>query len=302
MCAVAGTRAAAKDAQFNMPDIFVLGDSQLAFGAGPTFYDFFDNFSQSCGRHSTDKELVETIDKLRVGVMGVRSTAIHSWVAHNWKRKKFVCQPDPKWQVNARLYGWPDRTDGTYVQLGRDKGFRICKPRQSAFEFIFDDMRRPKLFMLFFTGNAVLRWANAPKRTAKDVKKLMAQMPPGVPCIFMTTVPSYRKSENKKRWRSQVGIRNAFEKHGMSCSFVDGHTRATVKEFQSHAKYFRRHKSGKVKDPYHPNKTGARKFADMRRGALCKAVFEQFRRTRNTASNKVPLQTLLQDTFMVPDN
>ena len=126
----------------------------------------------------------------------------------------------------------------------------------------------------------------------------MAQIPPGVPCVFMTTVPSYRKDENKRRWKSQAGIRKAFEKHGTACSFVEGHTLATVKTYQKHAKYFRRYSSGKVKDPYHPNTAGARKFVDMRRRAICTAVLNQFRRSMNTAST----ETLLRNAFMVPDN
>ncbi|MGI9423262.1 MAG: SGNH/GDSL hydrolase family protein [Hyphomicrobiaceae bacterium] len=292
----------AKDSQFKMPQIFVLGDSQFAFGAGPTFHDFLENFAQNCGRYSTESNLVEKIDRLRVGVMGVRSTSLHSWVAHKWKRKKFVCEPDPKWDVNARLFGWQGRTDGTYVQLGRDRGFRICHSGQSAFEAVFDDMRRPELFFLFFTGNAVHRWANAPKRTAKDVKKLMAQIPPGVPCVFMTTVPSHRKKENDLRWKTQIGIRKAFEKYGPSCSFVEGHTLATVKEFQTQAKYFRRRPSGKVEDPYHPNKRGARKFVDMRRGAICTAVLHQFQRARNTATMAIPSHMALRNSFMAPDD
>ena len=269
---------------FQVPDIFVLGDSQFAFGAGPAFYKFFTDFAMSCGNFEAEKSLAAEIDELNVGVMGVRSTSIHSWVAHKWVRKKMVCEPDPKWMVNARLYGWPGRTNGTYVQLGKPRDFKICRPGKSAIEAMFDNEQRPKLFVMFFTGNAVHRWANAPRRTGRDVQKLMEQLPSGTPCVFMTTVPSYSKKSNDLRKRSQLGIRKAFEKFGSECEFVPGHTPLTVKTFQGNKNYFKTSKAGKVKDPYHPTSRGANKFLELRKDALCRAVFKQVKRARSTAT------------------
>ena len=269
---------------FQVPDIFVLGDSQFAFGAGPAFHKFFSDFAMSCGHITGEQGLASEIDQMSVGVMGVRSTSIHSWVAHKWVRKKMVCEPDPKWMVNARLYGWPGRNNGTYVQLGKPKDFQICKPGKSAIEAMFNMDRRPKLFVMFFTGNSVHRWANAPRRTSQDVRKLVEQLPAGTPCVFMTTVPSYTKKANKLRWKSQIGIREAFEEHGSRCSFVPGHTAMTVKAFQNNKRYFKTKKSGKVKDPYHPTSRGADKFLELRKDALCRAVFNQVKRARSTAA------------------
>lgn len=269
---------------FQVPEIFILGDSQFAFGAGPAFHKFFTDFAMSCGHIEGEQALAAEIDQMNTGVMGVRSTSIHSWVAHKWVRKKMVCEPDPKWMVNARLYGWPGRNNGTYVQLGKPKDFQICKPGKSAIEAMFDMERRPKLFVMFFTGNAVHRWANAPRRTARDVRKLVEQLPAGTPCVFMTTVPSYTKKSNKLRWKSQAGIRKAFEEHGSRCEFVPGHTALTVKTFQNNKRYFKTSKTGRVKDPYHPTSRGANKFLELRRDALCRAVFSQVKRARSTAA------------------
>lgn len=277
------THANSQRKPFQVPDIFILGDSQFAFGAGPAFHKFFSDFEMSCGHIAGEQSLATELDQMNVGVMGVRSTSIHSWVAHKWVRKKMVCEPDPKWMVNARLYGWPGRNNGTYVQLGKPRDFRICKPGKSAIEAMFDMERRPKLFVMFFTGNAVHRWANAPKRTARDVRKLMDQLPTGTPCVFMTTVPSYTKKSNALRWRSQAGIRKAFEEHGSKCTFVPGHTIETVKTFENNKLYFKTKKSGKVSDPYHPTSRGANKFLELRRDALCRAVFHQVKRARSTA-------------------
>ncbi len=264
--------------KFRSPEIFLLGDSQFAFGAGPTFFDFFQNLTDNCGAYSKEKWLVEYADGLDVGVMGVRSTSIHSWVAHKWSHKKFICQPDPKWEVNARLYGWPNRTDGTYVQLGRAKDFQICKKDKSAIEAMFaDPMNRPRLMLFFFTGNSVHRWANGKRQTASDVRRLEAQLPPGVPCIVMTTVPTYRKKDNRLRWKAQVGIARAIAETGSRCTFVPGYTKKTIAAFQGNPRYFRRHKSGKVKDPYHPNESGAMAFARLRREALCPVVLSKLR-------------------------
>lgn len=277
------TSHTARAAKFKPPEIFILGDSQIAFGAGPTLFAFLKDFAESCGRLEHDKKTVDRLDKMNVGVMGVRSTSIHSWVAHKWVRKRMVCQPDPKWNVNARLYGWPRRRNGTYVQLGKVSDFQVCKPKRSALEVIFADKKlQPKLLVMFFMGNSVLRWANAKKKTARDVRKFLAQIPKHLPCIFMTTVPSYKKKENRLRWRAQNGIRKAFEDQGSHCTFVAGHTAQTVRAFQNNRFYFRRHKSGRVKDPYHPNKAGALKFLDLRRKALCRAIVQQVERKAKT--------------------
>ena len=259
--------------RFRAPEVFLLGDSQFAFGAGPTFFEFFNDFTENCGSYSKDERLIADIDAMNVSVMGVRSTAIHSWVAHNWKRKKFVCEPDPKWQVNARLYGWPGRTDGTYVQLGRAPDFQVCKPHKSALEVMMSDkMAQPKLMMFFFMGNAVHRWANARKRTAKDVRKLMQQLPAGTSCIVMTSVPSYKKKENRLRWKAQEGLKRAFAEAGSRCTFISGHTTRSVRAFQNNPLHFRRNKSGRVKDAYHPNQRGARAFVELHRRAICNAA------------------------------
>lgn len=268
----------AKAGMFRAPEIFLLGDSQFAFGAGPTFFSFFENFTDNCSAYSSDEGLVADIDAMHVGVMGVRSTAIHSWVAHKWKRKKFVCEPDPKWQVNARLYGWPGRTNGTYVQLGRAPDFQVCKPNRSALEvMVADKMAQPKLMMFFFMGNAVHRWANAKKHTAKDVRKLMEQLPAGTSCIMMTSVPSYKRKENRLRWKAQEGLKGAFAQAGSRCTFISGHTARSVRSFQNNALHFRRNRSGLVKDPYHPNRRGARKFVELHRKSLCIATIAGLR-------------------------
>ncbi|MGI9409118.1 MAG: hypothetical protein ACR2OV_03525 [Hyphomicrobiaceae bacterium] len=263
---------------FRSPDIFVLGDSQLAFGAGPAIFEFFQNFSENCSQYDNSDELTSDISMMRVGVMGVRSTSIHSWVSREWKYKKFVCQPDPKWQVNARLYGWPKRTDGTYVQLGRARGFRICKQKKSALEVMFKKSApAPKLLLLFFTGNSVHRWANAHKLTVKDIRRLHQQMPASSACIIMTTVPTYRRKDNRLRMKSQIGLRRAIEAVGSRCIFIPGYNKKTVATFQNNRQYYRRRKSGSVKDPYHPNNPGARKFVALKRKGLCRATLNALR-------------------------
>jgi len=264
--------------KFKLPEIFLLGDSQFAFGAGPTFYDFFSNFADNCSAYTKDKWLVDHADALDVGVMGVRSTSIHSWVARNWGIKKYVCEPDPKWKVNARLYGWTNRTNGTYVQLGRAHDFKICKPKRSVLEVMLaDPMERPKLLLMFFTGNSVHRWANGRTQTTNDMKKLVAQLPVGLPCIIMTTVPTYRSKDNRLRKRAQMGIQRAIAATGSRCTFVPGYTKQTIKSFQGSPRFYRRHASGKVKDPYHPNEIGARNFLQLRRKAICTAALKGLR-------------------------
>ena len=83
------------------PDILVLGDSQLSFGAGKAFVDLFDSLKGDCGlaRDTT------------VGVIGVRSSTLQSWTSQGKSAKGAICDVDPKWKVNAGVYG-------TVVQTG----------------------------------------------------------------------------------------------------------------------------------------------------------------------------------------
>ncbi len=268
----------AEAGNFKLPEVFLLGDSQFAFGAGPTFFDFFRNFSDNCGAYSNENWLVDYVDGLDVGVMGVRSTSIHSWVARTWKYKKFVCEPDPKWQVNARLYGWANRRNGTYVQLGRAPDFQICRKDQSAIEAMHAAPgNRPRLMLMFFTGNSVHRWAKGKTQTARDLKLLEEQLPRGIACIIMTTVPTYRPIDNRFRKQAQAGLAAAIKATGSRCRFVPGYTTRSVAAFQGKPQYYRRHRSGKVKDPYHPNENGATTFLRLRREALCTAALESLR-------------------------
>ena len=215
---------------------------------------------------------------MRVGVMGVRSTSIHSWVSRDWKYKKFVCQPDPKWQVNARLYGWPKRTDGTYVQLGRARGFRICKPNKSALEVMFKKSApAPKLLLLFFTGNSVHRWANARKLTGQRHPQA-SPANAGIQCLHhhddcadISPEGQSPAHEVTNRFASGTRIRR------VALCLHSGIQQETVATFQNNRRYYRRRKSGSVKDPYHPNNPGARKFVALKRKELCRATLNALR-------------------------
>ncbi len=276
---LAGVSGVAHAGPFKAPEIFVLGDSQLAFGAGRVFYDFFKGFKDNCGSAVDAPRLVRQVDGMSVGVMGVRSTSIHSWVSRKWVRKKMICKPDPKWGVNARLFGWKKHRDASYVQLGRAADFRVCRQGRSVLQsMLAKPTSHPRLLVLFFMGNSVGRWANARAKTTRDLRKLKAQLPIDMPCVIMTTAPSYRKRENRVRWRAQAGLRRAVNQVGLRCAFVAGHTRQTVAAMQSNARYYRRYRSGRVKDPYHPNHAGAARFMVLRRQAICSAVIAQMKR------------------------
>lgn len=248
------------------PDILVLGDSQLSFGAGAAFVDLFVAMRGECGLGQA----------ATVGVIGVRSSTLQSWTSTGKSAKSAICDLDPKWKVNAGVYGTLSQGENPYVQIGQGGQFQFCSPERSPLEAVFHDgYYRPDLVVMFLMGNATERWADSPEAALQDVRSFLADLPKGQPCIFMTSAPPYGEKSVRQRQKAQDNIAAAFAKVGRQCSFVPGFTAETVAENMGNAENFRRKASGKVKDPYHPTEAAARKFMSLQRGALCTAVEDQ---------------------------
>jgi hypothetical protein len=248
------------------PDILVLGDSQLSFGAGVAFVELFGAMRGDCGLPPTTT----------VGVIGVRSSTLQSWTATAKSAKSAICDVDPKWKVNAGAYGTLSQGETPYVQIGRGDQFQFCSPERSPLESVFHDgYYQPDLVLMFLMGNATERWADSPEAALQDVRSFMADLPKDQPCIFMTSAPPYGEKSVRQRQKAQDNIAAAFARAGGRCSFVPGFTTETVAENMGNAANFRRKASGKVKDPYHPTEAAARKFMTLQRDAICRAVAEQ---------------------------
>ena len=271
ICLTTGPAAAQS---FTSPDILVLGDSQISFGSGPVFVDFLSELDARCAPNGRDKRRIRGLDLQNTGVIGVRSTSLHSWTARSGAAKASICDVDPKWKVNAGTYGVVNRTGNQFKQMGQGRNYQFCTAGKSPFEAMFrEDYYDPDLLILSFLGNAARRWADNPDLAVKDARRLSAHLPKGLPCVFMTTAPAHTKKVAKLRARAQANIKDAFAKTGNRCVFVEGITPETVAANQSTPQFFRRNAAGRVKDPYHPNERGARHFFDLRGPAICKAVF-----------------------------
>ncbi|MCH2076858.1 MAG: SGNH/GDSL hydrolase family protein [Rhodobacteraceae bacterium] len=219
---------------------------------------------------------LKQLGEMRVGVIGVRSTSIHSWVARSGRAKATICEVDRKWRVNAGTYGVVNQNGAKYVQIGQDREYQFCAPQKSAFEHMFrEDYYDPKLLMLSFLGNSAERWANSKDKAIEDVQRMMDQLPEGLPCIFMTTAPAYRESILELRLRAQHNLMDAFKETGARCSFVPGATSQTVAENQGNSDHFRRNSSGRGKDPFHPNSVAVEKFFALEMDNICTAIFDQ---------------------------
>ncbi|MGL6209841.1 MAG: SGNH/GDSL hydrolase family protein [Paracoccaceae bacterium] len=250
------------------PDVLILGDSQLSFGAGEAFVDLLDDLAGRCG----------LAPKTTTGVIGVRSSSIRAWTGRSKSAKGAICDVDPKWRVNAGAYGTLSPGENPYVQIGRGVQFQFCAAGRSPLELVFDGGRyEPELLIMFLMGNSTERWAGSPAAALQDARAFVADLPPGLPCVFMTTAPPYKKKAVAERQAAQDNIEAAFAKLGGRCSFVPGFTAATVRENLGNASNFRR-KAGRVTDPYHPIEAGARRFLSLRRDALCKAIKTQLGR------------------------
>lgn len=260
--------------EFKSPDVLVLGDSQISFGAGPAFVDFISDLEANCSPKRRQKKLLKDIDTTNVAVIGVRSTSLHSWTARGGAAKGSVCDVDPKWKVNAGSYGVVNKTKNQFVQIGQGNNYQFCKNGQTPFETMFDPQYYdPKLLILTFLGNATKRWQTEPELTRRDVQLTAKQLPKGMPCVFMTTAPAFKPSISKRRFEAQENIRGAMAREGHRCVFVDGLTEQTMAANHGNKSFFRLNKSGGVKDPFHPNQRGARQHLKLVAPQLCEAIF-----------------------------
>jgi hypothetical protein len=257
----ASEKASAEDS-FKSPDVFVLGDSQLSFGAGVAFLEFLKKNGKACGLDPN----------WSVGVLGVRSSSLRAWTAKDGAGKKAICDVDPKWKVNAGSFGVINKTTNKYVQIGQGEAYQFCQSGKSPFQSMFaQGYYRPKIFVMAFLGNATERWSKSEVDALDDVRRAMQDIPTDIPCIFMTTAPGYTAKINDERQRAQDNIEKAFKAAGKRCTFVQGYTSATIAANQGNAGKFRLKPDGTVKDPFHPTENSAREFLSLIRGTLCDA-------------------------------
>ena len=298
VCALSLTsQTSAQD--FISPDILILGDSQISFGSGPAFLDFFSDIKTHCSPNAEQLRYLDRLGDMEVGVIGVRSTSLPSWTARGGAAKDTICEVDPTWNVNAGSYGVINDTGNKYVQIGRGEEYQFCERGQSAFETMFrDDYYDPSLLLMTFLGNSSRRWAEDPEAAVRDVEEMTAQLPPDMPCIFMTTAPAYREDIVERRLRAQTNLMAAFEQTGSQCSFVPGATPETVAANQGNASFFRRNSNGSVKDPFHPNTRAAEHFFELEMDAICDAVFEQIERADHLAPVPEPELASIDTDFM----
>ncbi len=261
---------------FKKPDILVLGDSQIAFRSGPAYLKFFKNLDRHCSQSQEQSLILEKLGRGTVGVIGVRSSTLSSWTGRSDKKKKKLCYVDPKWKVNAGTYGIINKPKKKYVQIGQGKQYQFCKKGLSPFEALFQKGNyAPKLLVLSFLGNSARAWAEQPNIAISDVQKAIEQLPDNLPCIYMTTAPPYTQRSVDIRLKAQENLKVAFNRTGDRCTFVEGLNPNTIAANLGNKRHFRLKKSGAVKDPYHPNKRGARKFFSLQKHNLCTALFTQ---------------------------
>ncbi len=200
------------------PDVLVLGDSQLTFGAGVAFVDLLTKMAGECG----------LAPDAATGVIGVRSSSLLFWSGRTKSTRGAICNVDPKWKVNAGAYGTLSQGENPYVQIGKGAQFQFCLPDRSPLQAVFrDGYHKPKLLIMFLMGNAAERWADSHDAALQDARAFTADLPAGQPCIFMTSAPPYGEKVVKLRQRAQDNIQSAFEQVGV-CSFVPDFTAATL--------------------------------------------------------------------------
>ncbi len=258
-------------------DVLILGDSQITFGSGPVLLSFFEMLEQSCQDYWPDTYRSGLPVQPAVGVIGVRSTSLRAWASRSARGKGTICDVDPKWHVNAGSYGALNANENPYIQIGQGDDYAFCENGKSAFEAMFaDHYYAPRLLVLSFLGNGADAWANDPATALADVQSTMEQLPPDLPCIFMTTTPVFRQDTAILREKAQDNILAAFAQAGSRCSVVAGHTPDTIAMNVGNAAHFRRNAAGAVRDPYHPTRAAQTAAVMVLSGAICRAIAEQF--------------------------
>ena len=250
-------------------EILVLGDSQISFGAGGAYTAYFGDLAQKCGA------VPPGFARADAAAIGVRSTALHHWTARNEPTRGTICDVDPNFGVNAGSYGVTS-ANRSYVQIGADPDYPFCPVGKSPLEAVFDTHKfDPDLVVLAFLGNAAGRWQSATS-ARNDWQTAAAQLPAGMPCIVMTTIPSYETGENDRRTRAQANLAAAVSDTG-NCAFVPGFTTATRQAIEGNTAFFRTDAAGKVTDPRHPTAASAARFIDIQTPALCAALTQVLR-------------------------
>ena len=265
-----------RTARKGTPDVLVLGDSQISVSAGPSYQKFFSNLPAICNVNESPASAASDIDFTQTASLGVRSTSLHSWVARSGAAKGSICDVDKKWGVNAGAWGIGGHSKRKYIQIGKGKDYKFCKPKTSAFESMFaKGYYNPKLLVMAFLGNSADRWARSKKNALRDVNATLEQIPEDTACIFMTSAPVYSKRVNDMRVKAQKNIAEAFRETGNRCAVVEGITPKVRSEIEGNKAYFRKTKSGKIADKFHPNANAIKKFVKYNTPALCRAVHKQ---------------------------
>lgn len=262
--------------EFKTPEILMLGDSQLSFGAGEVVLDFFGNLKMRCEGIVDQTMLLEELQKMRTTLIGARSSSLQSWTTTGGWAYDRLCKKDKTWGVNASIWGHGRKENVPYVQIGEHKDYQFCQSGKTPIQAMFEAGYNPNLLIFNILGNNAKRWASNPKSADVDVMKFIEQTPAHIPCIYMTTLPIYTKRRNTQRYKAQEAIKTAFENAGDRCAFVQTLDKETISLVQGHNKYFKRKKNGRVKDPFHPQKSAARKVYQLKSTEICKAIEKAF--------------------------
>lgn len=255
-------------------DIMVLGDSQLAFGSGPAMLNFLDKFRDHCGDAGLPEDQTGAIDAMNVGILGVRATGLWMWLSTTRKATRMICVRDPNGLSNASTYGRLRYRNSRWAQIGDSPHHQFCGNTRSPLENIFAELpNAPKLVIFNFLGLSTSDWLDQMK-LRRDLSRLEDQLPNETACLFLTTIPTYSPRINRPRHRAQQNLARALAETGSRCGFVAGHTPSTIRAFQNNRAYYRRRRNGTVKDPYHANAAGARRFLGLRGPAICRGVTE----------------------------
>ena len=141
---------------FASPDVLVVGDSQISYGAGKVYLEFFDGLKSRCLKTADATAMPEKTGFLGRLAQSASAPApcIPGLHAARVKRQLFA-KLIKNGAVNAGVYGIGGEPARRYVQIGQGPNYQFCKAGQSPLEtMLAPGHYQPKLLIMAFLGNA----------------------------------------------------------------------------------------------------------------------------------------------------
>jgi lysophospholipase L1-like esterase len=183
----------------------------------------------------------------RVTLASAAGSSPRHWGAVEGKYKDWLCSRDIKYLSEDN------------VALGNDL---ICENHRSVFESLIIG-HNPSIVLLQFLGNSV-RFHDKPKELKSFIFQLLHQIPQGTDCLWVTSPPAEKLSNNRTRLATQSLIADLLDqyanRYGTRCEIISGLNDITLAKMVETDTYYI--------DGFHLSEIGADYFLNRLKDSL----------------------------------